>query len=316
MRRIVLAAWIVTCSACGAGAETMIRAPGAEPRQWAWSTTISTMADQVRLEGGVHVGSLSARIGGVSRVADASRILHLEGFTAGLGADFGVLAIGVDWVDYGEQVVSRIEGGQIVADTILYAPVVTRSEHPAHGLLLTARIHRPPFAIDLRTLTPTGANRGSLLPVQAVAEWAVGRIGVHAGYGRPAPHGQLGFEPRAFAGLSLSLGPGARSGTSSNESGGVTEFAEFRAHRSGGLIRVEVEAPRARSVEIASDRNGWEPVGLALVGSGRWEGSFASGPGPVRILMRIDAAAWQPPPGLPVAHEPTTGNVGIIAPAE
>ena len=36
------------------------------------------------------------------------------------------------------------------------------------------------------------------------------------------------------------------------------------------------------------------------------------GPGTLRLLMRVDGGAWLPPPGLPVAHEPTTGDVGIL----
>jgi hypothetical protein len=86
----------------------------------------------------------------------------------------------------------------------------------------------------------------------------------------------------------------------------------FHAFRSGGRIRLEVEAPGARHVEVASDASAWEPVALAPAGKGRWEGLIDGGAGSLRILMRVDGAAWQPPPGLPVAHEPATGDVGIL----
>jgi hypothetical protein len=287
-----------------------------DPPPLAWSATIGSMADQVRMEGRVHFGSLSVGIGSLSRVADASRVLHVEGITAGLGAEFGALELGVDWVDYGAHTITRLEGGLMAADTFYIPPhpVVVRADYPTQGFLLSARFQRAPFALDVRTLTASGAGRGSLLPVQAIAEWTRGRAALLAGYGRPSYYGQLGFEPHPFAGLSWSLGPGVRTSAASEGSDASPAVPAFHAFCSGDVIHLEVEAPRARSVEVASDVNAWEPVALMRAGDGHWAGSIAAGPGTLRILMRIDGGAWQPPPGLPVAHEPTTGDVGIIAP--
>jgi hypothetical protein len=313
---LALVAW----SAGSASAEIVIGgpAPFAPPRPaaaslpFAWSATMRSTADQVHTEGRLRFGVLSAGIGTLARVGDDARFLHHEGLTAGVRAERGAFAIDVDWVDYGAHRITHLVDGVIAGDSILVPAhtVVSGVAYPTRGFLLTASFHRAPFALDLRTVTRGGTDGGRLLPGQAIAEWELGRAALLAGFGRPARLGRLGYEPQAFAGVSLSLGP--RAGASAGAQDVAPAGPAFRAFRSGGFVRLEVDAPRARRVEVASDASAWEPAVLAPAGKGHWEGMIAAGPGTLRLLMRVDGGAWLPPPGLPVAHEPTTGDVGIL----
>ena len=79
-----------------------------------------------------------------------------------------------------------------------------------------------------------------------------------------------------------------------------------------GLQTLRLEAPGARSVEIAGDFSDWTPHPLERAGDG-WEATLHLEPGVYRLNVRLDGGPWVAPPGLPAEHDGFGGEVGVLA---
>lgn len=79
---------------------------------------------------------------------------------------------------------------------------------------------------------------------------------------------------------------------------------DFRATLDGGLLRLQVLAPRAGLVELSGDLTSWKPVRLRHEGNGWWSVALPAAAGTYEINVRVDGGAWQVPPGtVPRADE-------------
>ncbi len=65
-------------------------------------------------------------------------------------------------------------------------------------------------------------------------------------------------------------------------------------------------------MELSGDFTGWEPAAMRRADDDRWRLDIPVPTGVHRVLVRVDGAAWQPPPGLPVADDEYQGQVGVI----
>jgi Glycogen recognition site of AMP-activated protein kinase len=64
-----------------------------------------------------------------------------------------------------------------------------------------------------------------------------------------------------------------------------------------GLTRLAIGAPAARTVEVAGDWSGWQPVGATRAPNGAWYADVAIPPGEYRYAFRIDGKEWRVPDG-------------------
>jgi len=78
-----------------------------------------------------------------------------------------------------------------------------------------------------------------------------------------------------------------------------------------GRERVEIDLPKATSVELRADFTDWEPVPLARSG-GVWRLERSIQPGLHRFAIRVDGGDWIAPPGVPHATDDLGGVVGLI----
>jgi 1,4-alpha-glucan branching enzyme len=63
------------------------------------------------------------------------------------------------------------------------------------------------------------------------------------------------------------------------------------------VVALEVDVPKARSVELKGDFTDWAAVALERARSGRWELRRAMAPGIHHLIVRIDGGEWRVPPG-------------------
>jgi hypothetical protein len=80
----------------------------------------------------------------------------------------------------------------------------------------------------------------------------------------------------------------------------------------GPLVRLEVHAPGARSVELMADFTDWQPISLTRADGDRWEVQLPLAPGVHRLNLRIDGGAWVVPAGARAEPGEFGGAVGVI----
>ena len=78
-----------------------------------------------------------------------------------------------------------------------------------------------------------------------------------------------------------------------------------------GRERLEIDLPKATSVELMADFTDWKPVPLVRTG-GVWQLERSISPGLHRVAIRIDGGDWIAPPGVPHATDDLGGVVGLI----
>lgn len=78
-----------------------------------------------------------------------------------------------------------------------------------------------------------------------------------------------------------------------------------------GRERMEIDLPKATSVELMADFTDWVPVSLVRTG-GVWRLERPIPPGLHRVAIRIDGGDWIAPPGVPHTTDDLGGVVGLI----
>jgi hypothetical protein len=92
----------------------------------------------------------------------------------------------------------------------------------------------------------------------------------------------------------------------------VATFDVKGAGAGAGLYTVTMRLPRALTVELSGDFNGWKPIKLSEVQPGVWEASIALAPGAHRMNVRVNGVAWTAPPGTPTVADEFNGTVGLV----
>ena len=88
--------------------------------------------------------------------------------------------------------------------------------------------------------------------------------------------------------------------------------ADFTFRPAAGGYLVSVRVPRAQSVELSGDFNGWHALRLREVRPDVWEATLALSPGTHRINIRVNGDAWTAPPGLASTNDEFNGTVGLL----
>ncbi|HEX2217221.1 MAG TPA: glycogen-binding domain-containing protein [Gemmatimonadales bacterium] len=131
--------------------------------------------------------------------------------------------------------------------------------------------------------------------------------------------GRAGSDPvtsvpgaRYFAlGLRLKVGPPLATPPPTLET--TTEAAPFRIGPAVAAGReIVVQAPDARSVELAGDFTDWKPVALRPWGEDAWRTLLPVPPGLHRLAVRIDGGEWQAPPGTRAIESEFGGEVAEV----
>ena len=87
---------------------------------------------------------------------------------------------------------------------------------------------------------------------------------------------------------------------------------------SGASRMIYIQAPSARSVELAAPFTDWTPQAFSRIGRELWVLAIPVPPGTYDVVIRIDGGAWAPPPGLPAFDDEFNGRVGrlVVPPDE
>jgi hypothetical protein len=73
-----------------------------------------------------------------------------------------------------------------------------------------------------------------------------------------------------------------------------------------------IDAPGARTVELAGDFTDWAPIRMRRDGGGGWRLALPVPPGVHHVSLRIDGGPWRPPPGLPIVPDEFGGESGVF----
>lgn len=286
------------------------------PARHGWSGELSGM-----LGGSTHQdGTRTAAAIGIGR-------LHLDGALAGawLGAGGGTTSDGFVWraVRQGEAGLWLGSGPGSLTLTALPTTVddsIRYTDLSAQGSWHTGRL-------ELDALL--GSRAGARLPSIAsnattwgnasVAVWVLSRAALVASAGTYPVDYTQGFPGGRFAsvGVRLALTPRRTGGDvadvdlpSSPSAGGIADFRTDPL--SHGTTVIRVRARGARTVEVMGDLTGWKPRQLTPTGNGWYTLMLPADRGSSQIVLRTDAGAWGPPPGVPTVHDEFGGTTGVI----
>jgi hypothetical protein len=84
------------------------------------------------------------------------------------------------------------------------------------------------------------------------------------------------------------------------------------AHEPDGTRTLRIRVPGARVVELMADFTDWTPVQLSREDEDLWALNVYIAPGVHRLSIRVDGAAWAPPPGLTQVSDDYGGQVGLL----
>ena len=295
---------------------------------------------------GPLVGELSALagVGAVQGGARARRGLgvaraHLMGARAGLWVGAGAGRADDDaggrrvrlgeagaWARHGAAMALVSVGPTAVDDTIRYADAqaafrldVARLELGASAGLRTGR---QPTGAPVPALLDVGRSWGSA----SLAAWLTSHVALVGTAGTYPADPTQGLPGGRFASVGLRLG--TRERRAAPETGrtrgrlpvdavataGVAAGATgFEARADGdGRWTLRVRADGARTLELAGDFTGWEPVALAATGDGWWSVTLAVAAGAHEMNVRRDGGAWIVPPGLAVVTDEFGGTSGVL----
>jgi 1,4-alpha-glucan branching enzyme len=111
--------------------------------------------------------------------------------------------------------------------------------------------------------------------------------------------------------LALHLAPAAL--VRPRETPEITPAASsFTVAPADGHYMVRVRLPRARTVELSGDFNGWQPLRLTREVDGSWVIMLDLKPGAHRMNLRVDGERWLPPPGSTAVDDEFNGKVGLV----
>jgi hypothetical protein len=170
-------------------------------------------------------------------------------------------------------------------------------------------------------LTTLSANVRAWASASAVV-WMTPRIGLVVAGGNYPVDPTQGFPGGRFASLSIRLSQQRRPNPVSTESAPSVSLPEvkaapavigFVARRSTrDTVKVRVNAPGARTVEINGDFTNWVPVKLFPAGDGWWASAFPLKRGKYQMNLRLNGGDWTVPPGLLSMIDEFGGTVGLL----
>jgi hypothetical protein len=79
-----------------------------------------------------------------------------------------------------------------------------------------------------------------------------------------------------------------------------------------GIVTLKVNAPEARSVEVAGDFTNWSPIALESASGGLWSVTLPIKQGKYQMNLRLDGGKWLVPPGLLPMLDEFGGSVGLL----
>jgi hypothetical protein len=129
--------------------------------------------------------------------------------------------------------------------------------------------------------------------------WLTPQLALVAGTGHYAADPASSLPPGRYATVALRIGVGgAMPAAPRHETPARSAHGGTRARRGAdGVVALQVDVPKARSVELKGDFTDWATVALERARSGRWELRRAMSPGIHHLVVRIDGGEWQVPPG-------------------
>jgi hypothetical protein len=141
-----------------------------------------------------------------------------------------------------------------------------------------------------------------------VAHWLTPQLALVGGTGHYAADPAASLPAGRYATLALRIGVGGGPAARPEKEPASAAAGFTRARRgSDGLVALEVQAPRARAVELMGDFTDWSPVVLTRGGSGLWRVRLPVSPGIHHLVVRVDGGEWRAPPGAP----PTVNEFGV-----
>lgn len=100
--------------------------------------------------------------------------------------------------------------------------------------------------------------------------------------------------------------------TTQPELGAITVISFTAETIRAGVVTLKVNAPEARSVEVAGDFTNWSPVALESASGGLWSVTLPIKQGKYQMNLRLDGGKWVVPPGLLPMLDEFGGSVGLL----
>jgi Carbohydrate-binding module 48 (Isoamylase N-terminal domain) len=100
--------------------------------------------------------------------------------------------------------------------------------------------------------------------------------------------------------------------TTQPELGTITVISFTAETIRAGVVTFKVNAPGARSVEVAGDFTNWSPIALESVSGGVWSVTLPIKQGKYQMNLRLDGGKWLVPPGLLPMLDEFGGSVGLL----
>ncbi len=161
------------------------------------------------------------------------------------------------------------------------------------------------------TRTALGTSGGAMGWQLGVAVGPLNGVRLRLGFGE-VPTGTsfyLPYRKQVLFGFEMLRTPRFR--PRQHEPAEVVEPLAVTMTRHEGTTTIAITARNARTVEIAGDFTGWDPVELRQE-RGRWVIDWPLEAGTYRCNIRIDGGAWTVPDGLPSVQDDFGGEVGVL----
>jgi hypothetical protein len=238
--------------------------------------------------------------GAVGSAASLGRTRPVSAVRAGARAIVrGVhLEIGVDRTSFTDR---QLRGG-VVFDSLDPRPdtLFRRSVVEYTDASVGARWQAGPLELSAAVARRLGrsALQSTAWSVSAM-RWLTPQLALVAGTGHYAADPASSLPPGRYATVALRIGVGgATPAAPRHETPARSAHGGTRARRGAdGVVALQVDVPKARSVELKGDFTDWATVALERARSGRWELRRAMSPGIHHLVVRIDGGEWQVPPG-------------------
>lgn len=261
-------------------------------------------------------GPLTLRIGRMAEARDArSASIPLGGVAWALRAGRGRIRVSVDArrSDLRQPVIIRRDTTWFVAG-FPYHQTLERTELRSHGLgvaELRMEAELPIATVSLRAgrhrshgvTQSRWAGLGVEVPV-----WERTALVLEGGRRGAVP--ELALGPTPYATVSMRWRPVREAPRRAAGSSSRTARRTFVAAAHGQEL--VIEGANAVTLDVMGTMTDWQPVRLIRAGPGRWRFPRVIGPGLHQLLVRIDGAEWQVPPGLHSTRGALGERVGIL----
>jgi len=144
--------------------------------------------------------------------------------------------------------------------------------------------------------------------------WLNERVAIIGGGGRQPALPLRGLPARTFwmTGLQLAYAPISKTAVPVALPHTVLVKSFEMKPGATGMQKIVIRVGGVETVDVMGDFSDWSPLTLVRRGRDLWELALPLSAGVHQINVRVDGGQWVPPPGMPVARDGYSGEVGLL----